>query len=153
MEWPLRVEVSGKDQSGSIDYALHGSLGAGYHLYLVDRKSGQTVELGSSGSVGFGGSKEFAVIYSNLNRSYPNPFLAAATIEYQLPRAGLVSLKVYNISGQLVKTLVDGERKAGYYSAVWNGRNGSGQGVSSGVYIVRLSSGDGTITKKLAKIR
>lgn len=77
--------------------------------------------------------QEFAV---SLN--YPNPFNPSTTIEYDVPRRSVVTLSVYNLLGQHVATLVDGETRAGSHSAVWIGTSGSGVQVSSGVYYCRM---------------
>ena len=73
-----------------------------------------------------------------LSQNYPNPFNPQTTIRYDLPVAGAVRLSVYNVLGQMVRTLVDGQRPAGTYSVVWDGKDGSGRDVASGVYLVRL---------------
>jgi flagellar hook assembly protein FlgD len=65
----------------------------------------------------------------------------------------LVTLKVYNMLGQLVATLVEQPQKAGYKSVVWNGRNESGAGVASGIYICRMTAGNFVETRKLALMR
>ena len=61
-------------------------------------------------------------------------------INYQLPKTGQVSLKIYNISGQLVKTLVNREQGAGSYSVQWDGRDESGQAVANGVYLYQIKA-------------
>ncbi|MEN8008015.1 MAG: FlgD immunoglobulin-like domain containing protein, partial [Candidatus Krumholzibacteriota bacterium] len=74
---------------------------------------------------------------------YPNPFNPSTTIKYSLPKAGHLKLRVYNVRGQLVKTLIDGPRPAGADQAVvWDGSNNLGSSVSSGVYFyeARLES-------------
>jgi flagellar hook assembly protein FlgD len=73
-----------------------------------------------------------------LDQNYPNPFNPTTTIRVALPNAAFVTLKVYNMLGQEVATLVDGENKAGYVTTVWNGRDQYGTAVASGVYIYRV---------------
>ena len=73
---------------------------------------------------------EHFVLHSN----YPNPFNPVTTIRFGIPKAGLVSLKVMNMLGQEVITLVDGWKDVGYYEAKWQGRDRTGIPVSSGVY-------------------
>ena len=77
------------------------------------------------------------VAYS-LDQNYPNPFNPSTTIRYSLPSAGKVTLKVYNLLGQEVRTLVNEVQPAGNQTAEWDGRNNSGNGLSSGVYIYRF---------------
>jgi len=88
-----------------------------------------------------------------LGQSYPNPMVGGATIKYALPRDVPVSLKVYNVSGQLVKTLVSGTEKAGYRQVSWDGKSNGGHKVGAGVYFYRFQAGDFTATKKLVVVR
>lgn len=84
-----------------------------------------------------------------LGQNYPNPFNPTTTISYQLPEAGQVRLDIYNVRGQLVRTLIDAEMKAGSYSIVWNGKDKTGQNMASGIYFYRLSSQSGTLVRKM----
>ena len=85
-----------------------------------------------------------------LNQNYPNPFNPSTTISYQVPDDGKnVKIDIYNITGQLVRTLVDGTHSAGEFKVVWDGTNGQGQQVSSGVYFFRMSSVGFVNTKKM----
>jgi hypothetical protein len=80
----------------------------------------------------------------SLDQNYPNPFNPSTTINYQLPANNHVSLKVYDILGNLVSTLVDEEMEAGYYSINWNASQ-----LASGIYIYRIISGTYVSTKKM----
>lgn len=73
-----------------------------------------------------------------LKPNYPNPFNPSTTIQFGLPEPAQVQLKVYNMLGQLVATLAEQHRSAGYYQVKWDGRNQDGQPVGSGVYIYRI---------------
>jgi len=75
-----------------------------------------------------------------LRQNYPNPFNPSTEIRYQLPNAGHVSLVIFNITGQTIRTLVDEPKLAGYHSILWDGRDGSGDEVASGIYIYRFSA-------------
>jgi hypothetical protein len=75
-----------------------------------------------------------------LLQNYPNPFNPLTVIRYQLPVSSRVTLKIYNILGQEVKTLVDQIQDAGYQSVEWNGINNIGTQLTSGVYFYRLSA-------------
>ena len=70
--------------------------------------------------------------------NYPNPFNAGTQIEFSVPAAGRITLKIYNINGQLVSTLLDSHLQAGQHLAHWDALDDSGQRVSSGVYFCRL---------------
>ncbi|MBI4727451.1 T9SS type A sorting domain-containing protein [candidate division TA06 bacterium] len=84
-----------------------------------------------------------------LGQNTPNPFKQRTMISYQLPKAGQVSLKIYNINGQLVKTLVDRVQRAGEHSVKWDGRDESGQAVASGVYLYQIKAGKQGNIKKM----
>ncbi|MBM2841508.1 MAG: repeat protein, partial [Bacteroidetes bacterium] len=73
-----------------------------------------------------------------LTQNYPNPFNPTTTIQFGLPVAANVTLKIYNVLGQEVATLVDGRQNAGTFQAVWNGRNPYGNQVASGMYFYSL---------------
>lgn len=75
-----------------------------------------------------------------LAQNYPNPFNPVTTIEYSLPVNGKVNLEIFNVLGEKVKTLVNKNQTSGNYSIQWNGRNSSGNVVSSGVYFYRLKT-------------
>ena len=84
-----------------------------------------------------------------LTQNFPNPFNPTTTIRYALPEASQVSLKIYNIQGQLVKTLVSDFREAGIHQVVWDGNNEQGQKVASGAYIYRITAGSFVQTRKM----
>jgi hypothetical protein len=76
-----------------------------------------------------------------LANNYPNPFNPATTIKYALPEAALVRLEVYNVVGQVVRTLVAQPQTAGRYVVQWDATNDHGQSLSSGIYFYRLQAG------------
>jgi hypothetical protein len=84
-----------------------------------------------------------------LSQNYPNPFNPSTTINYQLAQDSHVSLMVYDILGQKVKTLVNGLQQAGYYNINWDGNNDFGRMAASGIYIYRLQSGNFIKTLKM----
>ena len=84
-----------------------------------------------------------------LGQNYPNPFNPGTVIPYQLATAGYVRLEVFNVLGQRVVTLVDGEQAAGTYTTRWDARDASGHGVAAGVYIYRLMAGGGVATRRM----
>jgi len=95
----------------------------------------------------------------SLNQNYPNPFNSTTAINYsnQLSADGrrrwTVTLRVYNIAGQLVRTLVDERQRAGVHSVVWDGRDAQGQEVGSGIYFYRLQvTGDRLKVEKSRKM-
>ncbi len=88
-----------------------------------------------------------------LAQNYPNPFNPSTTIRYDMKDRGLVSIRIYNVAGQLVRTLVNGEKEAGIHSVAWDGRNGAGAGVASGIYFYKMETAGFSATKKLVMIR
>jgi hypothetical protein len=88
-----------------------------------------------------------------LSQNSPNPFNPETQIAFDLPEAGHVTLVIYNLTGQVIRTLVAEERVAGRYTVTWNGKNEQGQAVASGVYVYRLTVGDFTATKKMVLMK
>jgi hypothetical protein len=88
-----------------------------------------------------------------LAQSRPNPMNGQALIAYALPRESKVALRVYNISGQLVRELVNAKEQAGWKSVSWDGRDARGRALSSGVYFYRLEASGYTATRKLVVVR
>lgn len=88
-----------------------------------------------------------------VSQNYPNPFSSSTTISYVLPKSSHVTLTIYNVAGQVVKTLVDGILEPGYYTAEWDTRDTYGNQVPSGIYFYRLSAGEFTDVKKMLLLR
>jgi beta-lactamase superfamily II metal-dependent hydrolase len=88
-----------------------------------------------------------------LGMARPNPFNRITSISYQLTKAGAASLKLYNVLGQEVRSLADGEHSAGTHRVSWDGRDDQGRRVSSGVYFYRLESGENQASGKLLFVR
>ncbi len=87
-----------------------------------------------------------------LHQNYPNPFKPSTTIKYDLPKQENVVLKIYNVLGQEVVTLVNQKEKAGYYSVEWNGMTRSGF-ASSGVYFCVIHAGSYNKTIKMLMVK
>lgn len=88
-----------------------------------------------------------------LQQNYPNPFNPGTIIRFQLPSHGRVSLTIYNISGQLVRTLLDSSVSAGAHAVAWDGRDDHGQLVASGEYLYRIEAGRFVEMKKMTFVR
>ncbi|MFQ6094303.1 MAG: cohesin domain-containing protein, partial [bacterium] len=88
-----------------------------------------------------------------LSQNYPNPFNPTTTIRYAVPKKfadGVkVNLKIFNIEGQMVRSLVNEDRAPGFYSVVWDGKNDRGEWVSSGLYFYAVSVGEFKATRKM----
>ena len=90
---------------------------------------------------------------TSLEDNYPNPFNPSTTIPFQLKEAGLVTLKVYDMSGSLVKTLASDYKEPGTYDVIWNGLNNDGQQVASGQYILQMSAPNYTNTLQMTFLK
>ncbi len=121
-----------KLQSGSYNYRLKQIDYNGSHEYF-DLTSDVIVELPKNFTIG---------------QNYPNPSNPRSKIDYEIPIHGLVTLRIYNLIGQEVITLVNETKEAGYYTAEFDGSN-----LSSGVYFYMLNSSDLTQVKKLILIK
>ena len=88
-----------------------------------------------------------------LSDAYPNPFNPTSTLSFSVPTEGVMSLNIYDMTGRLVSTLVDGNLKQGYHSITWNGMDSNGHAVSSGMYIYSLKGEGVSITKKMVMMK
>jgi len=89
----------------------------------------------------------------SLFQNYPNPGNPSTTITFTLPRTTHVTLEIYNLLGQRVRTLVDGAIDAGSHTVVWDGRDEFGKIVPTGIYLYRLQSADFVRVRKLVLVR
>ncbi len=92
---------------------------------------------------------------TRLGQNYPNPFNPSTSIQYSIGERGHVTLRVYDVAGRLVRTLVDADRapEAGWLSVTWDGRNDTGEPVSSGLYFYRLTVNGHRETRKMVLLR
>jgi len=88
-----------------------------------------------------------------LYQNYPNPFNPVTTIRFELPVASKAVLRVFDVSGRVVKTLVERPMDAGQHTVVWNGRSDAERTVASGVYFYRLHAGSFVATRKMVLLR
>ncbi|MBN2009819.1 VCBS repeat-containing protein [candidate division KSB1 bacterium] len=88
-----------------------------------------------------------------LDQNYPNPFNPGTAISYQLPMNSNVNLSVYNVNGQLVKTLVQTTQAAGRYRINWDGRDQVGRIVSAGLYMCRLQASDNVSVRRMVLMK
>ncbi len=88
-----------------------------------------------------------------LYENYPNPFNPNTTIRFEIPQASHVVLKVYNIQGEEIATLVNNSLNAGSYKAQWNGRNLNGETLSSGIYIYRIITDNFSQSHKMIMLK
>ena len=88
-----------------------------------------------------------------LHQNHPNPFNPATEIQFSVAQAGPVLLRVYDVEGRLVATLVNRKLPAGPNQIVWHGRDATGRQVETGVYFYRLEATGVDLTKKLVLIK
>ena len=93
-------------------------------------------------------STEVPDVYS-LSQNYPNPFNPSTTIIFSIPKSSVVSLKIYDVLGKEVATLVDEFKNSGTYSANFN----AASSLTSGIYFYKISAGEFTSTKKLMLLK
>ncbi|MDZ4122407.1 MAG: carboxypeptidase regulatory-like domain-containing protein, partial [Candidatus Cloacimonadaceae bacterium] len=89
------------------------------------------------------------VVATELSGNYPNPFNPSTTISYAIKDPANVRLEIYNLKGQLIRTLVNEEQNTGHYRIIWNGTDSLNRPVSSGVYFYRMNAGSYSSTRKM----
>jgi subtilisin-like proprotein convertase family protein len=136
-EWTLTVsDNAGGDQGTINEWCLR-----------ITHDSPVAIE--DDGLPGEGDTPSAFAAYDN----FPNPFNPMTTIRFDLPRRGQVSLRIYDVAGRLVRTLVDGEMPAAQHSVVWDGNDQTGRRQASGVYYYRLVTDERMATKKMMLVK
>jgi len=124
--------------------------------------SSSSMSVSDDGNAMFRLLGEFAIVGSDINivtpeetmiTNHPNPFNPETTIEFNIPEDSKVSLKIYNMKGQLVKTMLNEEIESGTKSLTWTGDDDTGNSVSSGLYFYKLQTNSKTITKKMLLLK
>jgi hypothetical protein len=126
-----------------------------YDLYGNARIYGSSVDIGSYESPGYTGIQdEVSAPAGTISLdNFPNPFNPSTTVSYSLPKASDAQLTVYNLKGQLVRTLADEYKAAGEHHVVWDGRDNNSKQVSSGVYFIRLKAEGNFLTHKVLMLK
>ena len=99
------------------------------------------------------GTDEALPVSYELFQNYPNPFNPSTIISYALPKASHVTIKIYDMLGREIKTLVNSEQNAGILNIQWNGNNNFGTKVSTGAYIYMIKAGDFFQAKKMILLK
>ncbi|MDZ4181260.1 MAG: FlgD immunoglobulin-like domain containing protein [Candidatus Cloacimonadaceae bacterium] len=102
-----------------------------------------------TGEPGDPGTPPLPPTVTKLMSAYPNPFNPSTNIRYSLKEAGKVSIEIYNVKGQLIRTYENNHSAPGYYQIMWDGRDASGRAVSSGLYLYRMISGHYRESRKM----
>jgi YVTN family beta-propeller protein len=130
-------------------------------VYCVNNSGSSISVIACSPSTAVEEEEEGQVIPSfALHQNYPNPFNPSTKIPFTVRGSPflvhspfLTTLKIYNILGQKVRTLVDEPKRAGSYEVIWDGKDGQGKEVVSGIYFYQLKAGDYTETKKMILLK
>ncbi len=85
--------------------------------------------------------------------AHPNPFNPLTTISYNLSKASDITMKVYNLKGEAIRTLVSAHKSSGNHTTTWDGTNDNGKPVSTGIYYIRMLSGNANVTRKVTLIK
>lgn len=104
--------------------------------------------------IGINSNEQLTASDYKLEQNFPNPFNPETTIKYSVSRKSFVQIKVYDISGKLINSLVAKELSAGSYSSVWNGKDITGNNVSSGIYFYNMTiDGSKSVSRKMLLIK
>lgn len=151
------IKQSRKFHHQKVDHITKGkSTRNDFLVYNHENMQFETTDLFASDIVDFAyisyakdnGAPEVPVVTS-LEQNYPNPFNPETTITFNIAEYQKAKLKIYNLKGQLVKTLVDSEIPKGKHKVIWNGTDRNEKVVGSGVYFYRLETGDYTKSCKM----
>ncbi|KPJ65734.1 hypothetical protein AMJ44_09575 [candidate division WOR-1 bacterium DG_54_3] len=88
-----------------------------------------------------------------LRQNHPNPFNSSTLIKYSLPKRAHVTVEIFNVLGQRVRSLVDREQSVGPYVIEWDGRSDNGHELATGVYFYRVEAGDHVEVKKMLLLK
>jgi len=125
-----------------------------YMVYAIDANgnSSEGTNMVSTSIVSVDDAQALPTAFG-LSQNYPNPFNPTTSIEFAIPEASQVSLEIYNLLGQRVRTLVNGYVTAGYINTQWDGLDQNGMELSSGTYIYRLKTADTNFSKKMVLMK
>ena len=176
--WDVELRVKGEKGPITLSYDLEGNfpiedemvmldMSTREHYNLLDEEIIEITEYSEDFPYRFkifAGSPEFVASAMadalsllpdefTLRQNYPNPFNPSTTIEFTLPQPTEISLVIYNLMGQEVRTLKRGMTDTGHHSILWHGKDNRGQLVSSGVYLVRFYSPTFTASHKMVLMK
>jgi hypothetical protein len=170
-EWQLHVSSSSRTIH-RLEWAVW-DVSNGVFIYLLDNYAEEIIDISQFNSYEFKMNSENRRfnVYATLDASfepkiipqefkllqnYPNPFNPSTTIRFGVPPANdgeQMVLKIYNLLGQEVATLLDKRLSAGYYEVTWDGQSAAGKRVASGVYFYRLTGVAGQLTRKMILLK
>jgi hypothetical protein len=144
--------IGGSGVIAELTFRLQNSDDLSLSFEMLDLRDAQNNPLPAVGGGWEYDTPELPTTYG-LNQSYPNPFNLKTRISYRMPEPGLVKIVIYNIRGQMVRTLVDEYKQAGYYSEVWDGKNEAGHEIASGIFTYRMMANGFSATRKMLLIK
>ncbi len=137
------VDVKILDETKSLSVRLH-PLGRFQGTVYFDKLEVETI-----GSVTDVNKDQTLPVEFSLNQNYPNPFNPSTVISYSIPKAANVTVKIYDMLGREIKSLINDQQSSGIYHLTWNGDNNYGNKVSSGTYIYTIKAGEFYQAKKM----
>ncbi len=158
----------GQVDIGAVKVDRQGASGEGKLVELVFKTSGTPAsddfQVSESVLVGVDGAVDLLTHFEignlkplpdqfNLDQNMPNPFNPSTVIGYQLSEAGLVRLSIFNLLGQEVRVLVNERMDAGSFTATWDGTDGLGRRVASGIYLYRIQAGAFSASKRMLLLK
>jgi hypothetical protein len=149
-QWQWTLGSVGSGSPLQLDANDFFGAAASDEMYMDDYVFDTTAPL-TPNSIG-DGTNALPTIF-DLAQNYPNPFNPTTTIKYQLPKKADVKIVIYNMLGQLVRTVVDKAVDAGYQEVVWDGLNDTGSRVATGIYIYRMEAGDFVKSHKMIMMK
>ncbi len=144
-------ELAGHVTNNTYNETL-GELGTNYSYYVVATYANGNSLPSNQINYSYSSDNEDEhdpMLQTRLLNNYPNPFNPETTIRFSLKQAMPTKLSVYNLKGQLVKTLVDGTLPEGMHQTIWNGKDHNNRSVASGIYFYRLKAGSYVSTRKM----
>lgn len=148
-----RSTIGGSGSIAMLTFKLLEMTDFALSFVTIDMRDAQNSTIPARGEgLQFSPAPELPTTFA-LDQNYPNPFNLRTRITYQTPEAGMVTIRIYNIRGQVIRTLVEEHLDAGYHYTVWDGRNDAGQEIASGVYPYRMVSKSYSAVRKMVLIK
>lgn len=130
-----------------------GQISRTYKIVVVDSAwNSDSVEFPFTEIDGFDDNTRLPFQFE-ISQNYPNPFNPITVIEYSVPRKAHVAIKIYNILGRHVATLVNEDKPAGFYKVIWDGSDDCGHEVATGIYLYRFQAGSYVQTRKMMLLK
>lgn len=149
-----RQGIAGDGVLARLQFRVKREGAAGLRFEQIEARDGANERVSLDGSVVSGApSAPVSIAKSLLRSNVPNPFNPSTKVLFATARAGQVTLRIYDVSGRLVRTLVQGEHAAGEHEVVWNGTDDAGRGVASGTYLLRMTAPDASDSHRLLLLK